>query len=574
MPAVITEDGVRAAASDAVTKKAIVKARVIGDEAEKAMAGKTKAAPEDPFAGLVNDGMVVEPPFDLLTLSMLGEQNTELGQVIEAMETNIEGFGQRFKSRLVKPADGELPKQLKQASEAERIRLENFFAYATDESFTEFRRKLRSDLEYTGNAYAEVIRDNKGEIQGFVHIPSYQIRLGVMEKKLTLYRRPILELQDDGSVNVIHVPTYKRFRPYAQSRYTRRANLSIVGGASQVWFKEFGDTREINCNTGKEFTPEEEKNADTMANEMIHWRLYSPRTPYGLPRYIGNLLSIMGDRAAEEINFLTFQNNNIPSMVVAVSNGQLTQGSIDRIESFVESQIQGSSNYSKFLIIEAEGDEEGEDGNQVKLDIKPLTKDQHDDALFQNYSANNQDKVRRAFRMPPIFVGKSDDYTTATADSSRKLADEQIFAPERNVFDDFVNRKLFPAMGIVYHKFISNSPNTTDNTELVRMMGAAEKTGAQTPMIARTVLEEILGRDLPEFPTEFPSNVPFSLTMAQAVKNQAQASEPGQQVTALKSLGGTDDGMIEYLLKVRKALEEEWTSHLAEDEDGCCESGE
>jgi capsid portal protein len=129
-------------------------------------------------------------------------------------------------------------------------------------------------------------------------------------------------------------------------------------------------------------------------------------------------------------------------------------------------------------------------------------------------------------------------------------------------------------MGIVYHKFISNSPNTTDNTELVRMMGAAEKTGAQTPMIARTVLEEILGRDLPEFPTEFPSNVPFSLTMAQAVKNQAQASEPGQQVTALKSLGGTDDGMIEYLLKVRKALEEEWTSHLAEDEDGCCERDE
>jgi PBSX family phage portal protein len=566
----ITEDRIRAAASDNVSRKAILKARVIGEE-DDGKAGKTKAAPEDPFAALVSDGQVVEPPFDMLALSMMGEQSSELGQVIEAMEVNIEGFGQRFKSRLVKPADGEIPKPLKVAERKERARLENFFAYATDESFTEFRRKIRNDLEYTGNAYSEVIRDNAGRIQGFVHIPSYQIRLGIMEKMLTKYKRPILELQEDGSIKVANVTAYKRFRPFAQSRYTRRANLSIVGGVEKVWFKEFGDTRRISCETGKPIADGEDASEDKLANEMIHWKLYSPRTPYGLPRYIGNLLSIMGDRASEEINFLTFKNNNIPSMVIAVSNGQLTQGSIDRITSFVESDIQGSSNYSKFIVIEAEGDMEGEDASQVKLDIKPLTKDQHDDALFQNYSSNNQDKVRRAFRMPPIFVGKSDDYATATVDSSRKLADEQIFAPERNVFDDFINRKLFPAMGVVYHKFLSNSPNTTDNTELVRMMGAAEKTGAQTPTIARTVLEEILGRELPEFPSDFPANVPFSLTMAQAVKNKADGAEPGQQVTALKSKSGDD--VVTYLLNVRKELEAQWTSHLVEDEDGCCESG-
>jgi len=472
----------------------------------------------------------------------------------------------------MKPADGELPPALKKASELEKIRLENFFAYATDESFVEFRRKLRNDLEYTGNAYAEVIRDNNGEMQSFVHIPSYQLRLGVMEKKLTKCKRPILELQEDGSVKVVEVTTYKRFRSFAQSVYTHRANLSIVGGASQVWFKEFGDARDINCRTGRMFTEEETQTEANTANEIIHWKLYSPRTPYGLPRYIGNLLSIMGDRASEEINFLTFKNNNIPSMIVMVSNGQLTDGSIERISSFVESDIQSSSNYSKILIIEAEGDEEGEDGNQVKLEIKPLTKDQHGDALFQNYSANNQDKVRRSFRMPPIFVGKSDDYTTATADSSRKLADEQIFAPERHVFDEFVNRKLFPAMNVVYHKFVSNSPNTTDNTELVRMMGAAEKTGAQTPRIARQVLEEILGRELPPFPTDFPADEPFSLTMAEKVKNKADGAEPGQQVTALKAMAGTNGDMIEWLLTVRKSLEKEWTAHLIEDDDDCCKS--
>jgi PBSX family phage portal protein len=571
MTAIITEDAIRASKSNEVTRTAIVKATIIGED-EQGGPGMTKTAPEDPFSGLTSDGRIIEPPFDMLNLSMLSEQNTELGPVIEAMEVNIEGFGHRLKSRLLKPNDGEIPEDLKAAERAERVRLENFFAYVTEESLVEFRRRIRRDLESTGNAYSEVIRDAQGNIQSFQHIPSYQMRLGISDKRLTEYERPILELQDDGSVKTVKVKSYKRFRPFVQALFNRRSNLSIVGNASMVWFKEFGDPRDINSETGKPFENGEEKTPEKLANEVIHWKLYSPRSPYGLPRYIGSLLSIMGDRSAEEINFLTFKNNNVPSMVVAVSNGQLTGGSINRIKDFVDSQIRGGSNYSKFLIVEAEGNEEGEDGGQVKIDIKPLTSSQHDDAMFQKYSANNKDTVRRSFRMPPIFIGQSSDYTRATADSSRKLADEQIFAPERAVFDDFVNRVLFPAMGIVYHKFASNSPNTTDNTELVKMMGAAEKTGAQTPEIARSVLEEILGRELPPFPKDFPANIPFSQTMAEAVKNRAEASEVGQQVTALKSksAGEISEKTIDYLIDIRKSLELEWGKQLEESDD-CCE---
>ncbi len=303
---------------------------------------------------------------------------------------------------------------------------------------------------------------------------------------------------------------------------------------------------------------------------MVHLKHYSGRSPYGLPRYVGNLLGIFGDRASEEINYITFKNNNIPSMLILCSNGQLTDGTIDRIESFVESSIQGSDNYSKFLIIEGESDsDDGEDGGQIKLEVTPLTKDQHDDALFQNYSKNNQDKIRRAFRLPPILVGRSDDYTRATAESSRRLADEQVFAPERDEFDAFMNRIIYPVMGIRYHKFKSNSPNTTDNEQLVKILAGAEKTGGMTPAIARFVLADILSQDIADdFPPDFPVNVPFSLTMAEAVKNKAEATEPGQQVTALKTLKAfqgdsvpdfvTGDPVIDHLLAVRKALEDDW----------------
>jgi PBSX family phage portal protein len=513
-----------------------VTARVIGEleiPVEK-RAGISEVVPTDPFHELAVKGEAIEPPFDMMTLAMLPEHSSEMEQCIEAMEVNIDGFGHRFVPRLKKDSANKASKKLLKAINDEKVRLVNFFQYCTRESFIDFRKRLRKDLETTGNAYFEVIRSDNGNIQGFTHVPSYQMRLGRIDDEHQLVERKILELKSDGSVGVAIIKEHRRFRKYLQSKTTHLRTLSTIGGGECRWFKEFGDPREYDARTGEKFTG---KKGEIKANEMIHMKLYSARTPYGLPRYIGNLLSIFGDRAAEEINYITFRNNNIPSMVVLVSNGQLTEGSIERVKSFVESQIQGSDNYSKFLLLEAEGTEEGEEsGAHTKVEIKPLTETQHRDALFQNYSQNNKDNVRRVWRLPPIYVGRADDYTRATAESSRVLADEQVFAPERETFDQMMNRILFPEMGIVFHQYRSNSPNTTDNQQMVKIISGSEKTGGMTPRIARRILEDMLSVELPEFPVDFPADVPFSLTMAEAVKNQADPAEPGQQVTALKRL--------------------------------------
>jgi PBSX family phage portal protein len=521
-------------------------------------AGKSHKIENDPFQALGVGGKIIEPPFDLLSLTLMLERNTELQQCIESYEVNIESFGHRFVPRIRGNLLEDLPEDLSNKIRLEKIRLENFFANVTiKDSFISFRRKLRKDLELTGNAYIEVVRTIGGEIQNLVQIPSYQMRLGTQEKQYRLVEIPIYELQEDGSVKVILSKQYRRFRKYVQQRFEGYGTSFQVSTSNIMWYKEFLDPADYNCSTGEQ---EDNLPIDKKASEIIHLDLYSARSAYGLPRYIGNLLSIFGDRAAEEINYVTFKNNNIPSMAILCANGQLTEGSIKRIEDFVESQIQGSDNYSKFLLIEAEGTQEGEDGSQTKVEIKPLTQEQHKDALFQAYSKNNKDNLRRSFRLPPIFLGSAADYNRASAETSRKLADEQVFAPERNEFDELMNRKIFPSLGIIYHKFQSNSPNTTDNTELVRILATSEKTGGMTPFIARVLLEEILGRDLPPFSDDFDPNVPFSLTMAEAVKNQADPTQPGQQVTALKS-----DPFVDHLLAVQKAAEKEWAKDMTED---------
>lgn len=554
--------------------------------------GKTSPGVEtaeelDPLSQLQESGKVIEPPFDLMTLAMLSESSSELGQCVDAMEMNIEGFGYRFVPRVKNDDKNKMPAELEAAVNSERVRLTNFFMYASmDEDFITLRRILRRDLEMTGNAYLELVRDAQGQVQQFNHVPAHQMRIGRLEDSPREVEIPILEMKDDNSIVITKVKRMKRHRKYVQRRTLRNQSLAVLQTGKVVWFKEFQDPRIIDNTNGEEVKEaakiDELRAKNQLANEVIHFRLYSSRTVYGVPRYIGNLLSIFGDRAAEEINYITFKNNNIPSMAILVSNGMLTQGTVDRIESFVESQIQGSDNYSKFLILEAETFSEGDDGGQIKLDIKPLTKDQHKDAMFQQYSSNNRNAIRQSFRLPPIFVGRADEYTRATAESSRRLADEQIFAPARDQFDAFMNLRLFPEMGVRYHKFKSNSPNTTDNAEMVRILSDAEKTGGMTPRIARMILTDVLGIDLPPFPEDFDPDVPFSLTMAEAVKNEADPTEPGQQVTALKvlksvqELWGSDPSppgessedtvtrITRKLTKMRDSIESEWSKAVGE----------
>jgi PBSX family phage portal protein len=542
--------------------------------------GESKQTPEDVFATLLSEKRILEAPLDPFVLSTLPEYNTELTPCLDAMETNIDGFGHRLLPRIIpeKATDQE-----KAEIRAERVRLENFFMYAgMKTSFRDLRRKRRRDLESTGNAYWEVVKNPlTGAIQYFVHMKAYQVRLTAQEAAPVEVEVPILELQADGrSIKIAKIKVHARFRRYVQVSTTIGTGTSVTTGYRRIWFKEFGDPRTLDKDTG-EVVPEGEvrdwkKTGKPMpdsqkANEVVHWAINDNRSPYGLPRYVGVLIDVLGDRKASEINYTTFCNNNVPNLLILVSNGQLTTESVQRVRDMF-TKLQGNDNRAVALVIEAESlGEDGEDAGNVKLDAKPLADQQISDAQFLKYSNDNRQKVRVSFRLPPILIGRTEDYTRTTAETSRRLADEQIFAPERDSFDDWVNRILFPQMNVVHHLYKSNSPNTTDNAELVKILAGAEKTGGMTPRIARMVLEDILGRELPPFPDDFRPDLPFSLAMAEAVKNQADVTEPGQQLTALKRLSlltelvGEETGggvIVETLLALRKSLEDEWSSEL------------
>jgi PBSX family phage portal protein len=455
---------------------------------------------------------IIPPPLSQEELACLAEFSTELGQTIEAMSIGIDGFGGRlFQKKMSK----ELETQHKQTIDEEHLFLSNLFEYPNpDDSFAELRRNTRSVREQTGNAYWELVAH-----------PMFENRFSCVNlldsMRITRADRSFTKMW----LNFVK-PDFTMGQKFFMKRFRRF--VQIVGG-KKVFFKEFCDPRIIDRRTGE--VADEKLPKELRANEVYHFKIKPCRqTPYGMPRFTGNIISVRGSRQADETNLITLMNNNIPSFAILANGAMLTQGSIERIREFVQSQMAGSSNFSKWLILEGESTHDGlsSPGN-AKIEIVPLTKAQHSDMLFQNYDENNAKKLRRNFRIAPILVGASENYDRATAQVSERLTEKYVFNPEREAEDRIIN-KILLRQGIRFWNFKSNSPNVTNDEDLVHILTGAERSGALTPRISRLLLEDILNRELPGFenmPADFNPDVPFSYTLAKLMHSVGSSNQNG-----------------------------------------------
>lgn len=476
------------------------------------------------------DGLsVITPPYDQEVLIRLREDSDELNQCIEAVVAGIAGAGVMPVVDLTDEVKATIDPLL---LAAERAEIENFLAHCGQaDTFADLYLKCQSDLQQFGCWYIEVIRDARGRIIQLEHVCAAQVRHLSLEQESVQRRYKQRLRQADGTWSIKPAIEFRRFRRFVQ--------MAIDGDmARKVYFKELGDPRMISRVDGHLITDEEIARGDRidpLAHEILHFSRYNPSgSSYGVPPYIGALYAITGSRFAEKANITTFRNNNVPSMAVTVSGGVLNGESIERINQFVNTHIEGSQNLSRFLVLEAESAFEGEEAGSIKVSITPLTNVQRSDGMFKEFQIDCRGVTRRQWRLPGLIVGDSQEWAGAAIEGARRYSDETIFAPERDRWDRIINRHLAPELGWIYHRLSTITPNTTDNMVLATILNNMEKTGGLTPEIARRILEKILGESFGTFPSGFKADVPFSLTMAEAVKNQADPAEPGQQVTAIK----------------------------------------
>lgn len=443
-------------------------------------------------------GRLIQPPYDLEALTKMPEESPLLMQCVAAMQVNIESFGHDF--AYIGPKDGEESKD----ALAEKDRLETFFKTLNDrESFISIRRKLRADIEYTGGGYLEVLRDLSGQPALVEHMPAYSMRLSPIDKQVTFVKTQVVGV--NGQVMTRTVP--KRFRRFVQ----------CVNG-QKVWFKEFGDPRPILSKTGELPGEGQEWGPEDLATEVLHFTIYSPRYVGGMPRFIGNLPSIRGQRYAEIVDVTMFSRFGIPPTIVTVSGGQLSDDSFEEVKQYFQRAAGGLDKYWDVLVIESEPYKTGVVDTKeagMKIDIKSLQEARPSDAQFLQYMDYCAKNVRSAFRLPPIFVGLSEDYNFASAQASLVTAEEQVFSVERKQFDEVINLQLLRALGARFWEFYSKGPEIADVNTFTTAITAFNAVGAMTPNQAIMLANELLGTTMDPIEQEW-GNFPFPIVESMA----------------------------------------------------------
>jgi len=529
--------------------------------------GESAALDEEGGTQVIVHADVIEPPLPLEVLVRVYEESNSLRQNIDAMSTNVDGFGFEIVPSMPlegAEADGMVADNLEDekkepTAEAvkerlatlvkkvgrERRRARNFFQFCCDEGFIELRRRSRDDLEALGNFYWEVLRDKAGRICRFVHLPAYTMRLTKLGESVDVdVKRKI------DPVTFETVKEKRRFRRFIQ----------MVGGET-VWFKEFGDPRVMSRKTGVFHKTEDEIAArakeapdEGVATEVIHFKIHALKGPYGMPRWIGNILSVRGSRLAEEVNYFYFRKKAIPPMMIFVEDGTLGGEAVDRMKTFFQQLMGDTEKFWSIPIIEGESAEEAKArgvqwSGTPRFKIEKLTDEQLKDALFQEYDSNNRDKVGESFRIPRLLRGDIRDMTRASAIVGKAFAEQQVFQPERDREDNMINRKIMPALDFKYVEFRTRAPVMRDPISLTEMVSALVKAGVLIPEEGREIAEDIFNREFVRIKEDWVKR-PLVLTLAGVVGDEETAK------AARESLGlGAPGSPIDTVRVISRLLE-------------------
>jgi len=414
---------------------------------------------EDPFLteNYYNQEGLIQPPYGFAKLYQIYEESDVLQGCVDAMQQNVDGFGYglQFLGDDVKEKD-------KPEAKTEHQKLENFFDYANEEqSWMTIRKQMREDYEVLGQGALEVVRNLSGAIQLVYYLPMKHLR----QAKLDLKPQTVtIAIPRNGKIDYIKVKKY--FRRFCQISSS---------GKKLRWFKSFGDPRPMNALTGVYSVAPR----GAAASEVIFVKHAMGGSTYGFPRWIGAIMDAMGRTSASFVNYDLFNSQGIPPMAVMVSNGVLTDDSVKELEAIIRG-LRGVEEWNRVMLLESNPQSLGmEDKGSARIELKNLTEYRKEDMMFDTYLTNTERHLRHTFRLPPLYVGATETYTLATSKVSQVIAEEQVFIPERETFDEFINATIVQReLDCKLWKYHTKGPRIVGAEEVSKSVEVFTKSGA------------------------------------------------------------------------------------------------
>ena len=431
----------------------------------------------DQFGNMYSEMRLVEPSYNFSTLYQIYEGSDVLQSCVDAMVQNIDGFGYKLIFLGDDVKDKETPEAARQ-----KTRLEDFFDYANDEqSWTSVSKLVREDIEVLGCGAYEMIRNKRGELMLVYHLPMKNLRICSLSGRAVTV--PVM-IRRDGVFVKVKVKRY--FRRFVQIDAT---------GKRVRWFKTYGDPRTLDALTG-EYTESPKLKASEI---WFHKHPFGDEL-YGLPRWIGAILQAMGRRSAAYVNYDLFENQGIPPMAVMVSNGVLSDESIEELEDMIRS-MRGVQQWNRIMLLETSVEGVGlEDKGNAKLELKNLTDFRKEDMMFDRYMTSSEKDVRHRYRLPPLYTGQAETFTHATAKAAQTVAEEQVFIPERGSKDEQYNMVLVKQeLKVDLWKYASKGPRIVGSAEISKGVELFSKVGAVSINHAIDRANEAFGLEMSKF---------------------------------------------------------------------------
>lgn len=421
---------------------------------------------------------IIPTPFLVSWLYEKVDSSSLIPQCIDAYVTNTVGTGWE-----VEPAErGIMP------DEEESGILSSYITNANvEQSLRTVLDAAHRERESVGFSFLEVIRSQDNSISLLRHGSARSIRLTPKHTEPVLITKTITR-----GTRTFDVREFKRFRRYVQ----------VIQGEI-VYFKEYGDPRKV-CRTSGSFEGEPGYIPNNEATELIHIKVPG-HDVYGVPRWVANLPNVLGTRSAEEVNYKYFRDNTVPPIMLTVSGGRLTSQSYRNITTMLQEDGIGEKRQHRIMIVEALGEGDSLDGRASTVDLKveKLTDSRQNDAVFENYERAASEKIRSCWRLPSIVLGTSKDANYANAQVSLQVAEAQVFGPERDRIDDFLNRNFVASsygLGLKSVMLKGRVPSINSSEAVVKTLTALNVIGAVTPRSAQTLANQMLQTELSQYP--------------------------------------------------------------------------
>ena len=410
-------------------------------------------------------------PVNMYGLKELVDNSTILPQCIRAYKNNISGFG--ISIHYKEDYNEETEEMKAEWNLAQRtIALLNM-----DCMIKEIFENIVRDRETYGISYCEVIRDMKGnvvQLEFIIDTPTID-----MTYPLEPYIESVFFYNGEA------IRRKKKFRKFRQN----------VAGKT-VYFKEFGDPRIMDKRNGQYANETDEQiDIDNQANEIIDFKVGS--MPYGEVRWIGQVLTVDGNRRAEVLNNAYFRKGRHTPLMILIKGGTLSDDAFEKLQNYMN-EIEGESGQHSYLVLEVENNEVSAQFNgteQPEVEIKDLASILQKDELFQEYQENGRKKVQSAFLLPDLYTGYTTDFNRSTGQTAMEVTEKQVFQPERASLSWIVNNKLLNGYRFRYVEIQFDAPDITNPDDMQKMLNITERAGGLTPNTAKELTYTVLGKD-------------------------------------------------------------------------------